>query len=342
MDKQTQNRIALPDLLKGVAVVLMIQVHLTELFAIPVWINSMAGAWSLFLGGPLAAPLFMAVMGFFLAKKNPGLKLAVKRGLQLLVWGLLLNIGLNIHLLIKMATGTLHYDPLQYLFGVDILILAGFSVIIIGIWSVFAKKSILLWLIFLVFFAFGNELIPSSGVENQWWSYVVAFFNGTQSWSYFPVFPWAAYPTAGYLLFIFIEKYLSLLKSDKTLFIIALIFFIPVASGFEKAFSVSINLPDYYHHNGFFVLWTLGFISLLTIIVKLLSGDQPSGKLSLSLQWLGRNVTSIYVFQWIIIGNLATVLYKTLDPLQLLFWFTFVLGMSVFLTTLWKKLSKAR
>jgi len=53
------------DIAKGIAVVLMIQVHLTELFAIPEWYEGVAGKLSLFLGGPPAAPVFMFLMGFF-------------------------------------------------------------------------------------------------------------------------------------------------------------------------------------------------------------------------------------------------------------------------------------
>ncbi|MDV7391850.1 heparan-alpha-glucosaminide N-acetyltransferase domain-containing protein, partial [Arthrospira platensis SPKY1] len=105
MDVQKGSRLTLPDVLKGLAVLLMIQVHLTELFAVPFWLNSKAGQWSLFLGGAPAAPLFMAVMGYFLAKKQPTIMQAMKRGLRLISWGLMLNVGLNMHLLIKIAAG---------------------------------------------------------------------------------------------------------------------------------------------------------------------------------------------------------------------------------------------
>jgi hypothetical protein len=46
-------------------------------------------------------------------------------------------------------------------------------------------------------------------------------------------------------------------------------------------------------------------------------------------KWLGENVTLIYVIQWIIIGNLATSIYKTIsNPLNLLFYFMGILIMS--------------
>ncbi|MEI7897648.1 MAG: heparan-alpha-glucosaminide N-acetyltransferase domain-containing protein [bacterium] len=54
------------DLLKGIAVLFMIQVHIMEQFASPDTCNSLIGKISMFLGGPPCAPVFLAVMGYFL------------------------------------------------------------------------------------------------------------------------------------------------------------------------------------------------------------------------------------------------------------------------------------
>lgn len=341
MDVQIKSRLTLPDVLKGLAVVLMIQVHLTELFAVPLWLSGKAGQWSLFLGGPPAAPLFMAVMGYFLAKKQPTIMQAMKRGLQLISWGLMLNVGLNMHLLIKIATGSIQLNPFDYIFGVDILILAGFSVLIIGLWSALAKRNWLLWMLLMVVFAFGNSFIPVSSATQHWSAYLLAVFNGTQTWAYFPLFPWVAYPIAGYVFFLMADTFQKQMRSENSLFIVAFLLLIPVVAGFDVAFATAVNLPAYYHHSGFFVIWTLGFIALMAIVVSLLSGGRPAGKLSAGLQWLGRNVTSVYVFQWLLIGNLATAIYQTQYPIQLLFWFIAVLGLSVLFTLSYKKLRQA-
>lgn len=341
MDVQINSRLALPDVLKGIAVVLMIQVHLTELFAVPLWLSSKAGQWSLFLGGAPAAPLFMAVMGYFLAKKQPTIMQAMKRGLQLISWGLMLNVGLNMHLLIKIAAGSFQLNPFDYIFGVDILILAGFSVVIIGLWSALAKRNLLLWMLLLVVFAFGNSFIPVSSATQHWSAYLLAVFNGTQTWAYFPLFPWVAYPVAGYIFSLLADTYQKQLRSEKTMLLAAFLLLIPVLAGFEVAFATAVNLPAYYHHSGFFVIWTIGFIALMAIVVRLLTGNLSAGKLSAFLQWLGRNVTSVYVFQWLLIGNLATAIYQTQYPIQLLFWFVTVLGLSVFFTLAWKKKRRA-
>ena len=73
MIMKKKNRLELPDIVRGLAVVFMVQVHLTELFVTQDIYNSAFGKISLFLGGIPAAPVFMVMMGYFLAfvKKNP-------------------------------------------------------------------------------------------------------------------------------------------------------------------------------------------------------------------------------------------------------------------------------
>ncbi|PJB59375.1 MAG: hypothetical protein CO098_03725, partial [Bacteroidetes bacterium CG_4_9_14_3_um_filter_41_19] len=97
-------RVRTPDLLKGMAVILMIQVHLIELFATQEIYDSFFGQLLLFLGGPPAAPVFMAVMGYFLAFSKRGLLFDVKRGFKLIIWGFALNIGLNLNLFFHIYT----------------------------------------------------------------------------------------------------------------------------------------------------------------------------------------------------------------------------------------------
>ena len=71
------------DLLKGFAVLFMIQVHIMEQFATPDIFNSSIGKISMFLGGPPCAPVFMAVMGYFLAKSSRPFIYFLKRALAL-------------------------------------------------------------------------------------------------------------------------------------------------------------------------------------------------------------------------------------------------------------------
>ena len=86
------TRNPVPDLMKGIAVIAMIQVHIMELFAKAEILEGPVGKASLFLGGPFAAPVFMTVMGYFLAGSVKRTREKMKRGLQLIGLGFLLNI----------------------------------------------------------------------------------------------------------------------------------------------------------------------------------------------------------------------------------------------------------
>ena len=89
------NRSQTPDLLKGIAVVLMIQVHIVELFATPEIFESQMGKILLFLGGPLCAPIFMVIFGYYIAATKKTTSKLLARGVRIFLAGMLLNIGLN-------------------------------------------------------------------------------------------------------------------------------------------------------------------------------------------------------------------------------------------------------
>jgi hypothetical protein len=67
-------------LMKGCACLLMIQVHVLELFIQPApFRGSLMGTMGMFLGGPPVAPVFLAVMGWFLGKsKKSALQLCLR------------------------------------------------------------------------------------------------------------------------------------------------------------------------------------------------------------------------------------------------------------------------
>ena len=81
------------DLLKGIAVLLMIQVHVMELFASDAVSTSTVGKLSLFFGGAPVAPLFMIIFGYFIAKSNKSVRQLLARGVQIFVLGMALNIA---------------------------------------------------------------------------------------------------------------------------------------------------------------------------------------------------------------------------------------------------------
>ncbi|MDP2423678.1 MAG: heparan-alpha-glucosaminide N-acetyltransferase domain-containing protein [Bacteroidales bacterium] len=317
----SNQRSQYPDILKGVAVILMIQVHIMELFATEEVFNSVLGRVSLFFGGPPAAPVFMAVMGYFVAKSTKGFRLNIFRGLKLLLWGLLLNIGLNFHLLVKVITGSVQLNPWPYIFGVDILFLAGFSILFLALLRKIFRKQIIPWIVLALLTASATMFLPVYESDQMWIHYLQAYFFGNATWSYFPVFPWITYPVLGVIFQILDEKYQLSGFTTKGLAYIGGLVFITIAITFSYGLGISTHLPAYYHHDFLFVLWANAFMVLWAIMIKLLSHYREHNILFRYLQWAGRNVTAFYVIQWLLIGNLATFIYKTQSALASFLWF---------------------
>ncbi len=333
------SRVVLADILKGVAVILMIQVHLMELFALPAVSGSFPGRISLFLGGPPAAPVFMAVMGYFFGRSGKSTGRHLWRGAKLIVLGFLLNLGLNAHLLIKILNGTFAIDPWPYVFGVDILFLAGLSLMLMALFRALAGNRIIPWILLMLVVASANPYLPVYSGSQAWIKYLQACFWGYFSWSYFPVFPWMAYPLLGMVFYLVIQKAgLQKLRPAHAAMAVVLLL-IPVVIGFPQQFKIATQLDLYYHHNLLFFLWTTAFLLAWTLMFFLFFYKNSKNFLARYLAWTGKNVTVFYVFQWLLIGNIATAVYRTQNALQLAGWFAGVLTIASLLTLLYKRMA---
>jgi len=330
-----------PDLLKGIAVMMMVQVHLAELFATESFTAGFWGKMSLFYGGPPAAPVFMIVMGYFAMLSDRDFGTLILRGVKLILLGLILNIMLNAHALIRIFFGTLELDPLKFIFGADILPLAGLSIIIIALLRLTFGKNPLPFLVLLIItliMPFFNPLFLTEGRA----SYGMAFIAGNYSWSYFPLFPWLAYPLSGCLLSVFERAPRVKTLFEKHWIWILVISLSLVLTTAWFAVPQIVSLPLYYHHNVLLFLWIILFIFIWYSLFHKLNSGSPRAWPLVYLQWVGKNVTAFYVFQWIIIGNLATWLYHTQRSWHLILWFVSITGVVSLLVLGWNRYRQFR
>lgn len=319
--ENTKRRNKTADLLKGIAVLLMIQVHIMELFAKQEIFDSTFGKVSLFLGGPPAAPVFMAVMGYFIFNSGKSLNQNLIRALKLFSGGILLNIGLNLNLLISIYNGRFDLDPWHYVFGADILPLAGLSIAGLSIVKKFFRSNLLPYLLLLVIFAFISTRLPDiTDNPDSFAAYIQAFLWGKYEWSYFPFFPWFIYPLAGYTFALVSTLYEDNFRSVNVRPVIVISTLLLIFT-FEYASDITHNLQIYYHHDEIFAGWILVFLGIWTILSHLTLKVIDDNVLAKYIQWLGRNVTAAYVIQWLIIGNIATEIYKTQNILNIILWF---------------------
>jgi uncharacterized membrane protein (UPF0136 family) len=328
------KRLQLPDLLKGFAVFLIVPVHILETFIDFPGRESVFGKTLLFLGGPIAVPVFMIVMGYFLAKNQKPFTTNFFRGIKIFMAGLLLNIGLNFHLLLKIKFAGWQYNPMEYIFGVDIFYFAGLAIIFLSVLKTI--KSGREWLALLLVFAvagatsFVNQklMVPER-------NYIFPFIGGTWSWSYFPLFPWLAYPLAGFAFFYFEQKIMGFFRQQKIVSGVVLVVIFAFVLYFRKSgFETTINLPAYYHHTFWFSIWAFGVVILWSVFWQLMLNKFSKTRLGEFFMWLGKNITVFYIIQWLIIGNIATAIYQTQPLSRFPLWFAGIFSITVLITWL--------
>jgi surface polysaccharide O-acyltransferase-like enzyme len=331
------KRLLLPDVLKGFAVFLIVPVHIFELLIDYPGCKSLFGKILLFLGGPFAVPVFMMIMGYFISKSKKTIAQTLLRGIKIFGLGLVLNIALNFHLLLKIKFAGWQINPLEYIWGVDILYFAGLSVIFLAFLKLVKKGQA--WIAFiLIFLITGLTGFMNTHLMATERNYILPFIAGTYSWSYFPLFPWLAYPLIGFVFDRLENNLMVYFTKNKWITGIILAVIAGAVLYFRKfGFSTTIYLPTYYHHTFNYWLWAMGVIILWATIIRYLVTRFPQTYVENFLQWLGKNITLFYVIQWIIIGNIATAIYQTQSIGKYVFWFSGIFGVTVLLTWLLEK-----
>jgi len=336
------KRFPLPDLLKGFAVLLIIPVHILETFIDYPGRESLFGKVLLLLGGPIAVPVFMMVMGYFVAMSKKSFAQNMLRGVLIFILGFLLNIGLNFKLLLKIRYQGWQFDPLQFIFGVDIFYLAGLSIIVLTVLKNINRGQ--QWVAFaLVLFvsattSYFNEILIVA--DNN---YILPFIGGKYSWSYFPIFPWLTYPLIGFIFQKSELRIRKLIQNHKTVSIILLLAVAILTALFSRfGIETTINISEYYHHTFPFFLWTMGVDLIWIILLWFIMQKFAEFPLIVFLRWLGKNITVFYIIQWLIIGNIATAIYQTQDLTKYIFWFVPIFMVTLGLTLLVERIKRTK
>ena len=332
-----QTRRQTPDLLKGLAVIFMIQVHIMELFSRQELYDGFAGRLSLFLGGVPAAPVFMIIMGYFLAYGHKKPIEMMIRGVKLFAAGVALNIGLNAHLIYRVLIDGWQINIWHYISGVDIFHLAGLSMIVVASLNFLCKGTFVPYLIAALVVVSISSVIPAYTTEGNIGTFLMAFIHSNSEWSYFPLIPWLVYPLTGYFYRSFEQQHLNGaldLKKKVSLTVVLSVSFIFTA---DYAVGISHSLGNYYHHDAVFYSWSLSFVVLWAFLVSFAESAAGNTIVFRYVKWLGANVTGIYVFQWLIIGNIATSVYKTQSLAAFGFWFVGITVLTSLLTLSWNR-----
>lgn len=306
-----ERRIEL-DLAKGIAVLLMICVHVEEVFSLDSALESTFGLVVKNLTTFPAAPLFMFAMGIGLVySRRQAASYALKRGALLLATAYVLNLLRGyIPNCIGLRTGLLSEDALWYghplgnLLEVDILHFAGLSLMFIAAlralrvpWAAFPVVGVALGLV--------NYFVDGIETGNAIQDSLLGLFWGTGENCYFPFLSWVLFPLAG-------VAYGTLLRRSKDTrrfylwsLAVGVVAFLGTAwivdFRFDRYF---FRVPDAYNYYHLDLVGQVQMVALTMVwlaFVYFIRNAFPAAVTS-RLQFWSKNLTTIYCVHWVLLG----------------------------------------
>ncbi|MEX1377008.1 MAG: acyltransferase family protein [Eubacteriales bacterium] len=303
---EDKPRIDSYDVMRGLAVVFMILIHVVHTYARGYNEDSVIGYIIEFTGGPPAAPTFMMLMGiFFIYSNKASLRKSIFRGLNILLIAFVLNLvrGIIPYYVLTEIQGvpldTLgEYFRMEFLiFEVDILTFAGFAYMIMALIYHYIKKPIV-WAAIAAAIAVFSPLLWKIEVTQLPLQYLVNAFWGDEYLSTFPLFPWLTFPLVGMIIGKLLLESKDHNKTIKKLALYA-IALIPIGVAL-----IFLN-TDYFYNAygkmgigaiiaiiGFVLFWQLA----VTKVYNALSDKINTG----FLRFLSKYVMHIYFVHWVI------------------------------------------
>lgn len=307
------TRIATFDLARGLAVLFMILVHVLDFYGRPEIRHSLFGESITFLGRPPAAPVFMFIMGVFIAMSS---RLQLGSGLRRAAGLLLLGYGLNlargtVPMWVSLEWGLVTREqlgsasPLSEFLIVDILQFAGLAYAVCVLVKHYLPQPVY-WLVIAAVVIGSSPFLAALKVAPGLWNEILKLlWGGPVQGSMFPLFPWLAYPLLG---MVFGSGYRQV-EEEQHYFRRSL--WLGLATMGCGAVLTLTDIPFHYGHylhpGPGATLWILGFVLVWLWCCRQLaiSGLAKNGTgqrvFSLLCFW-SRHVTRIYVIQWLIIG----------------------------------------
>lgn len=346
MQKETRkSRFELPDNLRGIAVVTMILIHVFNQYAGPSVQKSTFFPILDFMAGPPAAPVFMALMGYFFYLKNPGWIQSIKRGGILIFSGYLLN-ALKGFVPIMAAREWFGfsadyfpelYTPYYLVFNVEIWILAGLSFMLMGCLNHISRNplwiggSILIVALISPFLWGLGEDLPVIGhiIQPLWGS--------DPDLVIFPLFPWSVYSLFGMLGAAIQKKQNNKRQTLLTALYTGII--LTASGGFLLWMDFDRFFNDYGQQSWGAVIAFCGFILLWGLLILGLQKIYPDSWKTGFLLFCSKNLQGVYFIQWMLAGWLFWIIpYHSLNYPGAFFWFGGITAMTCGLSVVYNRI----
>lgn len=335
------------DTARGFTVLIMPAVHVLMINSSYATQTSFLGKFFGFLAEGPGAQLFMLLMGMsFSFSKNKSFTNVLKKAFILLIAGYTLNfLKFDVPILAGIMPQSFLTDlhlkadangmVLLFLIG-DILQFAAIAMVILGL--VYKLPEFHLWALLIaavVIFVSPIQLnnIPDNLIRKHFTDLLFA----DDDFVYFPVFPWLCYPLIGLCLghYLFTTKnFFTICRNTGIALMITgkLVCLSGLTSSCDNFYKTGAGGTMY--HLGFVLLW-LYFIHLVVVYL-------PPNRFCNFLLWLSRNITGIYIIQWICIFWLINIGgYHQLGIVEsivyILFMSSFVFGLNYCIKKLFRK-----
>ena len=314
------RRVLAFDLARGLAVAFMILIHVLRHWGDPATWTTPIGTVVSFLGGPPAAPVFMFLMGASLAfSRRTSFNALARRGVLLIAAGYLLNLARGtLPLSAGLATGVVTpeevapFTPLSLLWMVDILQLAGCSLILMA-----ALREVVPvgppWLLVAAAVVLVAPLLQSVTTGIPIVDGLLGMLWATADNVYYPVFPWAVFPLVGAVIG---NAMVPARDRPMVLRRAGVVALAACVAGVAVIIATSTTLDDrtYWRLPPILVPAILGFVVawLWACDVAVRAAGQRFG-FPVLYDW-GARVTSMYVIHWLIVTwGVAIVGFRVMD-----------------------------
>lgn len=264
-----------------------------------------------FFGGPSAAPIFITLLGIFIiySSKSTAENL-FKRGLKFLIGGYIFNILVfSVSDLIRYHNNNNVYylqQAITEIFNIDILQFAALTFIFFAIIKKLKLNNKQVLLIGLCI-SLINLLTYQFNTGNLYIDAILGLFIQTgEFFCYFPFCTWIIYPIIGYIFGQYLIRCSNKDKLYKTLFIFSSMIFLLLISNdyFNNTHLFGkfiIDESSYYFQNFFDNIFVISFMGFWISIFYYLQKHIKSQSLNNTLNRWSKNVTSIYIFSYLLI-----------------------------------------
>jgi len=339
------KRIQSFDLARGFTVLIMPSIHVIMLYSIPSVQQSFLGDVLAFIAEGPGAQLFMLLMGVgFTLSSKINKKSVFKRALLLLVAAYGLNflkfiVPLGLGLMPPNLLAELQQDdnytsvPFFLLLG-DILHFA--MIAYLPLYLVYRLPRYYYWSLCLaILIIFISPMVWDLQTGIGALDYILQLLGGHPPVAFFPVFPWLVYPLIGMTLGFLLKKFdQNMVIKMAGWFGLAIIIF---SFSFPATTEPTDWLP-FYRTWPADTIFHLGFVLVWLAVIHWLSKKIKFNPFSKLLEFCSKNITSIYLIQWVLIcWCLALTGYLQLNMMKSFCWMIGITTFTLLLTYAIKK-----